>query len=74
MEVAVSKPRLKYGEVFVPKSPTIGALIEAGHSPTEAILVTLHETTAVFERVYMRLRPENFKQMAATRAGAQQIS
>ena len=36
-------------------------LVESGHTPPEAILVTGHETTAIFERVYMRLRPESFK-------------
>lgn len=39
-------------------------LVESGYSPAQAILVTLHETTTVFERTYMRLRPENFRQMA----------
>lgn len=36
-------------------------LVESGHTPPEAILVTGHESTAIFERTYMRLRPENFK-------------
>ncbi len=36
-------------------------LVESGHTPPEAILVTGHESTAIFERNYMRLRPENFK-------------
>lgn len=42
-------------------------LIEDGYSPTQAILVTLHETTDIFQRNYMRLRPEMFKQMGAPR-------
>lgn len=36
-------------------------LVEAGYAPTQAILVTGHETPAVFERVYMKPRPETFK-------------
>lgn len=34
---------------------------ESGYSPAEAILATGHETTAIFERTYMRLKPENFR-------------
>lgn len=38
-------------------------LIEKGYRPAQAILVTGHETTAVFERTYMRLKPESFKDL-----------
>lgn len=43
---------------------TSSRLVEGGCPPAAAILVTLHETTAVFERNYMRLKPENFRKMA----------
>ena len=36
-------------------------LIEQGYTPPQAIMATLHETTAIFERNYMRLKPEGFK-------------
>lgn len=45
-------------------------LIEEGYAPTEAILVTLHETDAIFQRRYMRLRPENFKRLAVVAVAA----
>ncbi len=36
-------------------------LVESGRTSPEAILVTGHDSTAIFEKNYMRLRPENFK-------------
>lgn len=34
---------------------------DKGYSPAEAILVTGHETTAIFERTYLVMKPENFR-------------
>lgn len=36
-------------------------LVEKGYTPAQAILVSGHETTAIFERTYMRMNPENFR-------------
>ena len=36
-------------------------LIESGYTTTQAIMVTQHETDAIFQRNYMRQKPEGFK-------------
>lgn len=49
---------------------------DKGYSPAEAIMVTGHETTAIFERTYLVMKPENFrlgpiaKRLAAEQAAA----
>lgn len=42
-------------------------LVEKGFSAEEAILVTGHETTAIFQRTYMKARPELLKNGPASR-------
>ena len=38
-------------------------LIESGYTTTQATMVSLHETDAVFQRSYLRLKPEDFKDL-----------
>lgn len=46
---------------------TSSRLVEQGYSPTQAILVTGHETTAIFERTYMKNKPEHFHRGPASK-------